>query len=41
MTGLLVWQGLFKEASYFGASNYLLNSLKLYLDKNNFSIEIK
>jgi len=41
MTGLLVWQGLFMEASYFGLSNYLLYSLKLYSVKNNFSIEIK
>jgi len=41
MTGLLVWQGLFMAAPYFGVSNYLLNSLKRFLDKNYSSIEIK
>jgi len=33
MTGRLVWQDLFIEASYFGVSNYLFNSLKFYLNK--------
>jgi len=41
MTGLLAWQDLFMVASYFGVSNYLFNSLKLYLHKNDVSIEIK